>query len=82
MFNNLVRYFIIAIIKAYQKTFSLDHGIFKVFSPYGHCRFTPTCSDYAIAAIEKYGVIKGGLKAVWRILRCNPWNAGGYDPVK
>ena len=45
------------------------------------CRFTPTCSQYAIEAIEKYGVLKGGLLAVWRILRCNPFSKGGYDPV-
>ena len=46
------------------------------------CRFYPTCSQYAIEAIEKYGAIKGGIMAVWRILRCNPFNSGGYDPVK
>lgn len=46
------------------------------------CRFTPTCSQYAIDAIEKYGVIKGGIMALWRILRCNPFSKGGYDPVK
>ncbi|WP_422446249.1 membrane protein insertion efficiency factor YidD [Thermoanaerobacterium sp. DL9XJH110] len=45
------------------------------------CRFYPSCSDYAIRAIEKYGLIKGGLKALWRILRCHPFNPGGYDPV-
>lgn len=46
------------------------------------CRFYPTCSQYAIEAIEKYGAIRGGIMAVWRILRCNPFNSGGYDPVK
>lgn len=46
------------------------------------CRFYPTCSQYAIEAIEKYGAIKGGIMAVWRILRCNPFSSGGYDPVK
>ncbi|MCG1011714.1 membrane protein insertion efficiency factor YidD [Tepidanaerobacter sp. GT38] len=45
------------------------------------CRFYPTCSDYAIAAIEKYGVVKGGIKSLKRILRCHPFNPGGYDPV-
>ncbi|TCK03426.1 hypothetical protein CLV27_1504 [Phorcysia thermohydrogeniphila] len=43
------------------------------------CRFYPSCSSYAIMAIEKYGVIKGGLKATWRILRCNPFSKGGID---
>ncbi|MCR5617824.1 MAG: membrane protein insertion efficiency factor YidD [Clostridiales bacterium] len=46
------------------------------------CRFTPTCSQYTIEAIEKYGPLKGGLMGAWRILRCNPFCKGGYDPVK
>jgi len=46
------------------------------------CRFLPTCSQYAIEAIEKYGVIKGAWMAFLRILRCNPFNPGGYDPVR
>lgn len=46
------------------------------------CRFNPTCSQYAIDAIEKYGALKGGFMAIKRILRCNPFNKGGYDPVK
>ena len=46
------------------------------------CRFYPTCSEYAIEAIEKYGAFKGFFMAVWRILRCNPFCKGGYDPVK
>ncbi|HHW01354.1 MAG TPA: membrane protein insertion efficiency factor YidD [Thermoanaerobacterales bacterium] len=45
------------------------------------CRFYPTCSLYAIEAIEKYGVIRGGMKSIKRILRCHPFNPGGYDPV-
>ena len=45
------------------------------------CRFTPTCSAYAIEAIERFGVLKGTGLAVWRILRCNPWGGHGYDPV-
>ena len=45
------------------------------------CRFYPTCSQYAIEAIQKYGVGKGILLAIWRILRCNPFSRGGYDPV-
>ena len=46
------------------------------------CRFQPTCSQYAIEAIDKYGVFKGGAMAIWRVLRCNPFCKGGYDPVK
>ena len=45
------------------------------------CRFTPTCSQYAIQAIRKHGPFKGLALAVWRILRCNPWGGSGYDPV-
>lgn len=46
-----------------------------------HCRFTPTCSQYAIEALQKYGALKGTALTVWRILRCNPFCRGGYDPV-
>jgi putative membrane protein insertion efficiency factor len=45
------------------------------------CRFVPTCSEYALQAIEKYGIIRGGIMAVRRILRCHPFHPGGYDPV-
>ena len=45
------------------------------------CPYIPTCSQYGLEAIEKYGAFKGGLLAVWRILRCNPFSHGGYDPV-
>ena len=55
----------------------------KVISPYKSpcCRFVPTCSEYAIAAVEKYGVGKGLLLAVKRILKCHPFHEGGDDPV-
>ena len=46
------------------------------------CKFSPTCSQYAIDAILKYGAFKGAGMAVWRVLRCNPFSDGGYDPVK
>jgi uncharacterized protein len=64
----------LALIRAYQATFSKT-------LPQDSCRFYPTCSHYGYQAIYKYGLIKGGLMAGWRILRCNPFNKGGFDPV-
>lgn len=46
-----------------------------------NCRFCPSCSDYAVDAFRCHGGLRGGAMAGWRILRCNPWSAGGYDPV-
>lgn len=45
------------------------------------CRYFPTCSTYAVTAIERYGAVKGGGMAAWRVMRCNPFSRGGYDPV-
>ncbi len=45
------------------------------------CRFSPTCSEYALEAVSRHGALKGGFLALWRILRCNPFCKGGYDPV-
>lgn len=56
----------------------------KSISPYkggSCCRFTPTCSEYAIEAIKKYGAVKGMYKAIKRILKCHPFHKGGYDPL-
>lgn len=47
----------------------------------GHCRFAPSCSCYAIEALRRHGAVRGGGLAAWRVLRCNPWSEGGYDPV-
>ena len=46
------------------------------------CRYWPSCSEYALQAIEKHGVLKGGLMGAWRVTRCNPWSEGGIDPVR
>lgn len=75
------RKLVVAMIRFYQKTFSFDHGPLKNFYPHGFCKFYPSCSQYGIEAVEKYGIIRGGLKAVWRIMRCNPWSKGGNDPL-
>jgi putative membrane protein insertion efficiency factor len=45
------------------------------------CRYYPTCSQYGYQAISRYGLLKGGAMTIWRILRCNPWSAGGFDPI-
>ncbi len=45
------------------------------------CRYIPTCSEYAMEAVERYGAFRGGLMAAWRVLRCHPFVKGGYDPV-
>jgi uncharacterized protein len=47
----------------------------------GHCRFSPTCSEFAIEAIERHGAARGGWLATRRLCRCHPWRTGGYDPV-
>ena len=62
----------------------LIRGYKKFISPMllPSCRFYPTCSEYSIQAFEKYGVVKGAAKSIWRILRCNPFNKGGYDPIE
>ncbi len=70
-----------ALIVLYQHTLSLDHGPFSQCVQYRVCRFHPTCSEYGHEAIGKYGLLKGSWMTAKRILRCNPWNAGGEDPV-
>lgn len=61
----------------------LIHGYQYLISPLKPptCRFTPTCSHYTCETLAKYGVIKGGWLGIKRLLRCNPWNSGGYDPA-
>ena len=67
-----------------KQVFLLLIKFFRVFlSPLKppSCRYIPTCSEYALIAIEKYGAMKGGWMAVKRVLRCHPFHKGGYDPV-
>ena len=64
---------LIAFIKAYQIALSPFFGM--------HCRFTPTCSQYAIESIQNHGAFKGCWLAIKRLLHCHPWHAGGHDPV-
>ena len=64
---------LIAFIKAYQIALSPFYGL--------HCRFTPTCSQYAIESMQNHGAFKGSLLTIKRLSRCHPWHAGGHDPV-
>lgn len=64
--------FILKLLSIYKKYFSLNGS---------SCRFSPTCSVYTYQAIKKYGTIKGIIKGLGRIIRCNPFNKGGYDPL-
>ena len=64
---------LIALVKFYRKYIS------PLTPP--TCRYVPTCSSYAVTAVERYGAWKGGRMAAWRLLRCNPFSKGGYDPV-
>lgn len=72
--GNFPRIPLLALIRLYQ-------AIVSPSLPPDTCRFYPTCSHYGYQAIYKYGAIKGTIMAVWRVLRCNPFNPGGYDPV-
>lgn len=76
----MIKFFLVFLIRGYQKIFSPDHGIFS--QGFCGCRFFPSCSEYTCQAIEKKGAIKGLFLGAKRIARCNPWNEGGYDPLK
>lgn len=64
---------LILLVRVYQATLSPFLG--------GHCRFVPTCSHYFIDSVRKRGALVGGIKGLWRILRCHPFSRGGYDPA-
>lgn len=69
-----MKFILIKIIKLYQKHISAHTK--------AHCKFIPTCSEYAIDSIKIHGALKGSALAIFRILRCNPFSKGGFDPVK
>jgi len=73
--SNWPRLALLGLIRLYQMTLART-------LPPDTCRFYPSCSHYGYQAVYKYGVFKGGAKAIWRVLRCNPFNPGGYDPVR
>jgi putative membrane protein insertion efficiency factor len=61
-------------IRAYQRLVSPLLG--------EHCKYYPSCSEYAVQAVQRFGILRGLVLAGWRLLRCNPWSNGGYDPVE
>ena len=72
--SGLIAKVLILMVRLYQGSLSPIIG--------RQCRFTPTCSEYFIQAVRRKGAFVGGLMGLWRILRCNPFGKGGYDPVK
>ena len=68
-----MKYILIGLIRVYQ---------LLPFHTHSMCKFTPTCSNYSIEAIKEYGSIKGIFLTIKRILKCNPFSKGGYDPIK
>lgn len=72
---------VLKLIRLYQRTLSLDHGWLSGIYSERLCRFHPTCSQYTYEAIDQLGVVRGVWLGLRRIIRCHPWNPGGYDPV-
>lgn len=72
--THLPRQFLLGLVRIYQ----------LIISPHlpSSCRYTPSCSNYAVEALQKYGAVKGLILSVWRILRCHPWAPHGYDPPR
>jgi putative membrane protein insertion efficiency factor len=71
-------------VKLLRELFLLPLHLYRrVISPAlgAHCRYHPSCSEYAVEAVRTHGVIRGGVRAAWRVMRCNPWSHGGIDPV-
>ena len=69
-----MKYLGIGVLQLYRHSLGL-------LVPAGTCKYHPTCSQYALDALQKHGLVRGSLKAGWRLLRCNPWSHGGVDPA-
>ena len=69
-----MKYVGIALVYAWRYTIGL-------LTPPGTCKYHPSCSQYALDALHKHGLVRGSAKAGWRLLRCNPWSHGGVDPA-
>jgi len=74
---------VLKLIHSYQRSHFFHKPVFKaLFLSDAACRFAPTCSHYSYQAIQKYGILKGGLLSLKRIFKCHPWSKGGQDPLK
>jgi uncharacterized protein len=69
-----LRWLFVLPIRAYQRLLSPFIG--------QHCKYYPSCSEYALQAVQRFGILRGLVLAGWRLLRCNPWSSGGFDPVE
>jgi putative component of membrane protein insertase Oxa1/YidC/SpoIIIJ protein YidD len=70
----------IGLVIFYQKLFSPDYSFWAKWVKWqGHCKYHPSCSEYMKKSLQKYGLIRGFLKGMWRVCRCNPWSDGGID---
>ncbi|NCP77219.1 membrane protein insertion efficiency factor YidD [Candidatus Gracilibacteria bacterium CG_4_9_14_0_2_um_filter_38_7] len=79
----MISRFLITLVRLYQRYLSPDHSIWaRAMNRPPYCKHIPSCSEYMVESIEKRGVVRGVLKGIWRIFRCNPWSRGGYDPVE
>ncbi len=78
----MIKLLVLYLIKFYQKFLSPDQSFYSKYLPFRFCRFYPSCSEYSYQAIKKYGLLKGGLLSIYRILRCNPFSKGGIDKLK
>jgi len=67
------RSLVVVVLRFYQRWISPAFG--------ERCRYYPSCSEYAVQAVQRFGIVRGLLLATWRLLRCNPWSRGGFDPV-
>jgi len=78
---NIPKNLALLLLEAYQFLFSPDHSWLKEKFPHGYCRFYPSCSQYCKDAIIRFGLVKGGLLGVKRIVKCHPWAETKVDPV-
>ena len=77
----IIKKLILLMIGVYQKLFSFDHSFWANPEKFRICIFYPSCSEYSYQSIEKFGVIKGSILGIYRIIRCNPFSKGGEDEV-